>query len=345
MKIAVVFPAPSFSVRDVARGYHRALAVLGHDVVPVDLPKRLGFFERALAGTVPEEAITAEAARLAADAIVAECLRLRPDLVVVVCGIGLHPDLYPLLRRAGLPTATILTECPYQDATQLPIAAVTDYVFVNDRASLMPFRRVNPRTWYLPPAYDPEIHRPIAVGPETRCDVFLVGTGFGERVRFLEAVDWTGIDLRLFGLWDLRADSPLRRFHRAEFLPNDAAARWYSGARVSLNLHRTDRGWATPGDLVTAAYSINPRAYEIAACGGFQLCDDSRPELADVFGCAVPAFHTPEDLGGLVRWALADDAARAELAAAARERVAPHTFTARARTLLAAIEASAPVAA
>lgn len=324
----------------MARGYHRALAVLGHDVRPIDLPKRLGFFEAAL-GDGRED----EAARLAADAIAAECLRLRPDLVLIVCGIGLHPDVYPLLRRAGLRTAWIASECPYQDQAQIALAALTDYCFVNDRASVMPFRRVNPRTWYLPPAHDPEIHRPIAVGPENRSDVFLVGTGFGERVRFLEAVDWTGIDFKLFGLWELAPESPLRRHYRPRLVPNDEAARWYSGARVCLNLHRADKGWATPGDLVGAAYSINPRAYEIAACGAFQVCDDSRPELADVFGCAVPTFRTPEDLGGLIRWALADDAARAELAATARDRVAPHTFTARAKALIAAVESSAPVAA
>src|SRR5687768_264369 len=103
MRICCVYPSPAFSVRDVARGYHHALALLGHDVRPVDLPKRLGFFEAALG-----EGRETEAVRLATDAIVAECLRLRPDLVLVVCGMGLHPDLYPLLRRAGLATATVL---------------------------------------------------------------------------------------------------------------------------------------------------------------------------------------------------------------------------------------------
>lgn len=340
MRIVVCYPSPAFSVRDVARGYHHALAGLGVDMWPVDLPKRLAFFEGALG-----EGRDAEAARLATDAIVAECLRLRPDLVLVVCGMGLHPDLYPLLRRAGLPTVTIFTECPYQDATQLTLAALTDYCFVNDRASVMPFRRVNPRTWYLPPAYDPEVHRPIPVGPECRSDVVLVATGFGERVRFLEAVDWTGIDFRLFGLWDLALDSPLRRYDRRRLLPNDEAARWYSGAKVALNLHRTDTGWATPDALVTDAYSVNPRAYEIAACGTFQVCDDTRPELAEVFGDSVPIFRTPDDLGALIRRALAADDWRAACATEARERVAAHTFTARAEALLACVESAGRAAA
>jgi len=345
MKIVCLYPAPAFSVRDVARGYHHALALLGHDVWPVDFPRRLGFYERALKDVIPEAKVETETVRLATEAVVIECLRLRPDLVLVVSGMGLHPDLYPLLRRAGLPTATVFTESPYSDDRQLLIASVTDYCFVNDRASLMPFRRVNSRTWYLPPAYDPDVHRPIPVGPDNRSDVVLVATGFGERVRFLEAVDWTGIDFRLFGLWDLPAGSPLHRHYQRRLLPNDEAARWYSGARIALNLHRTDTGWGSGGTQITDAYSVNPRAYEIAACGTFQLCDNSRPELADLFGCSVPTFRTPEDLGGLIRWALANDGARAELAAAARKRVAGQTFTARTKALIAAVEASAPVAA
>lgn len=345
MRIAVVYPAPGLSVRDVARGYHRALAVLGQDVWPVDLPKRLAFYERALEGRIPEDAVSAEAARLAAGAIVVECLRLQPDLVLVVSGMGLHPDLYPLLRRAGLRTAIVLTECPYQDAVQRHLAGLVDDCFVNDRASVMSFRRANPRTWYLPPAYDPEIHRPIAVGPECRSDVVLVATGFGERVRFLEAVDWDGIDLRLFGVWDLRPDSPLARFDRRRLLPNEEAARWYCGAKIALNLHRTDTGWVTPDVLVTDAHSLNPRAYEIAACGAFQVCDATRPELGEVFGDSVPTFRSPADLGALLRVALADPGWRAACAVEARQRGAGHTFTARAETLLVCVESAGRAAA
>lgn len=336
--MSVVYPAPAFSVRDVARGYHLALGALGHEVYPVDLPKRQGFFEAALKQFLPSHATDDNATRLASEAVVIEIIRHRPDLALIVSGMGVHPDLYVLLRRAGIPTATIFTECPYDDG-QLVIAGLTDYCFVNDRSSLMPFRRVNPRTWYLPAAYDPAIHRPVVVGDRHRSDVFLVGTGFGARVELLEGVDWTGIDLRLRGFWELSDTSPLRSYYTRDVIWNDEVARWYAGTKIALNIHRHDIGWGlTERHTAAEGWSINPRAYEIAACGAFQICDDTRPELTEVFGWSVPTFRDARDLEALIRAFLPDHEGRRRHAEEARRRVRPHTFAARVETLIACIE-------
>lgn len=348
--VSVIYPSPMIAVRDMAVGYQHGFALNGCTVHAIDWPKRAGFYGRALkANSYPD---TGNASlRMAAEAVVIECLRQRSDLVVIVSGMGTHPDLFTLLKRAGLITALVTSESPYQDESMLPMAAHVDHVFVNDKASVQAFRGVNPRTWYLPPAHDPEVHRPVLVGEDERCDVFLCGTGFGERVKFLEVVDWTGIDFRLYGLWALADDSPLRPYYRggdgAAYLSNDRLARHYSGATIALNLHRTDVGWGAGGATIAGAYSVNPRAYEIAGCGAFQLCDDSRPELRRVFGPTVPTYHTPDELGRLVRAFLRPELAglRRAHAAHSRARVAGHTYAARAATLLACVESAGSVAA
>lgn len=335
-RISLIYPGAMFSVRDVARGYHHALADIGIEVRTVDMPKRLTFMEKALEAVagVSDENVTY---RQASDLATAEVLRQNPDLVLVVSSHYLHVDTYVLLRRAGFRIAVVLTECPYQDEGQMLLAELSDWVFVNDRNSVDRFRAKNQRTWYLPPAYEPAVHRAVAPDPAKASDVFFVATGFKERLEFLEAIDWTGIDFVLRGLWPMGDDSPVRQYWKDELIPNEEVPGWYASTKIALNFHRTSRGFGynMEGDIVLGeAYSVNPRTYELAACRTFQLCDDTRPELRALFGDSIPTFRDAQDLEAMIRYYLAHPAERARCAEEAYWRVHPHTFRNRARDLV-----------
>ena len=121
-------------------------------------------------------------------------------------------------------------------------------------------------------------------------DVVFVGTGFRERVELLAAVDWSGIDLGLYGSWDRRQmPHRLRPYVRANVIPNAHAAWLYRQSKIGLNLYRR------PPEG-TRAESMNPRAYELAACGVFQI-SDRRAEGVETLSYSVPTFRTPEELG------------------------------------------------
>ena len=83
---------------------------------------------------------------------------------------------------------------------------------------------------------------------------------------------------------------------------------------------------------VSGAESMNPRCYELAACGCFWI-SDRREELVEMFGETVPTFRDAKDLQTLIRRWLPDEVGRKRMAAAARARVLPHTWGTRARTL------------
>jgi len=335
VKIAVIYPGPMFSVRDVAAGYHAALAYAGHDVIQIDMPKRMAIFERVVRTEFQEVPAKEDklwlATRLASENAVVECLRHEPDVVLIVSLMYVHPDILVLLRRAGFPVAILLTESPYDDENQIKIAAQADLAFVTERCNLDAYRDVLPNSHYLPHAHDPHIHRPIRTHDEEAFDVFLVATGFKGRVDLLEAVDWTGIDFRLFGQWHLDDDSPLQPHVFDAVISNERVPRWYSRARININLHREDDGWGVyhVGKKVLGAWSANPRSYEIAACGGFQIADNSRPELEAIFGSSVPTFDDGEQLGELIRYYLREPGRRQALADEAKTKVQPHTFAAR----------------
>ncbi len=256
--------------------------------------------------------------------------------MIAVTGSKLPWTIPATLRRGGVTCALLATESPYlTHSLERHTAAAYDLVFTNERRAPGLFTQSDPASvHYLPHAYHPERHRPGGPRGEP-ADVRFVGTLFPERAALFGAVDWSGLT------WDCRGvtidPSADIRTAFSQITPNERTAALYRSAGVVLNHHRTVR---QPGDdahiASGEAESLGPRAYEIAACGAFQLCDDSRPELADVLGGAVPTYRAGDaaDLGRLVRHYHARPDERARLAAEAREAVAPHHWGARARAIL-----------
>jgi hypothetical protein len=157
--------------------------------------------------------------------------------------------------------------------------------------------------------------------------VVFVGTAFGQREALLSAVDWTGIDLGLYGIWgDLPPHHELRPFVHDGLVDNAQAGALYRAARVGLNLYRDPAG--------RPAQSMNPRAYELAADGVYTIAQP-RPEQGERFGHGVATFTTPRQLEEAVREALADPWRRQETAARLPGIVRDDTYHTRAAQLVA----------
>src|SRR4030065_2583401 len=90
---------------------------------------------------------------------------------------------------------------------------------------------------------------------------------------------------------------------------NAELIKYYCGTKIALNHHRTIVGKDSRGEElhIDQAYSLGPRAYEIAACGAFQLCDDTRPELQEVFGDSVATYRDGGDLRDKIAYYLSHD--------------------------------------
>jgi spore maturation protein CgeB len=259
------------------------------------------------------------------------------DGIFVVSGMFLHLDIVRLFKRVNLPVFVLFTESPYDVEKELIMAALVDGCWTNERSSLEAFRAVNPHSGYLPHGWHAERHRP---GPQPGdadlpChDVVFVGSAFRERVEWLSAIDWTGIDLGLYGAWEaLGSRHPLRRFVAGGYTTNATAAALYRRAKIGLNLYRTSKGWGKLAPAVEHAESLNPRAYELAACGAFHL-SSYRQEVADVFGDLVPTFTDPKEAERLIRTWLADPVGRARVSAELPARVAESSWRHRARTVI-----------
>lgn len=344
MKVMIIWPAADYSTKDVAVGLRKGLIAAGCDVVDYPLPARLELAIRALSvdGTgARREPEADQIPLLACEAIVFKAIMHGVDWVIGVHGFAFHPAAIVALRRVGIRAAWWFTEAPYEtnDDRELALASHMDIAFVNERSSVADFQRAvesnrpGARAYYLRHAYDPDTHypRPIDVTtPEERADVLFIGTGFTERQHLFECCDWTGINLVLGGLWrGLYPNYRLFPHLKYPLLHNAEVSRLYAGAKLVVNEHR---------DGGPTAESANPRVWELAACGVFQI-SDYRQEIVDVLGDAVPTYAqgVPWQFATLIRQWLKDDAGRARLAALARERVQGETFDKRGREIVAAL--------
>lgn len=343
MRITLAHPGATWATSDVYTGLLAGLRATGHEVDEFALAGRLQASKVTLeylwrqhvrnGGPLADVRPTpADVQYHAGQGLLERALRFEPDWVVVVCAAYLHPDVLILARRAGLRLAAVFTESPYDDEEQGKIAPLFDAVFTNERASVDVLRQANPNTHYLPVGYDPAVHG--WQEGHARFDVVFVGTGFASRIEFLSQVDWTGIDLRLYGYWDgLPKRHPLSEFVHPGLLDNARTGAVYRRAKLGLNLYRGTGG--------RPAESLNPRAYELAADGVFTL-SQPRAEVSERFGPLVPTFDTPKELGTLVRHFLANEAARRDAASGLPARVQHDTYHHRAASLVAHLEGERP---
>lgn len=331
----MVEPGPAFSVADVHRGWCKAFAQLGCQVVNFNFGERIDFYSQAhveKGGTYVKAFNDEGALRLAAKGIEAAVLEVWPDLIMVTSGFFVPPAIYELVRERGFRVVLNQLESPYEDTRQMTRAALVDACIINDPTHLESFRAVNPKTWYLPAAHDPDVHRPGPGHPDLACDFGFVGTGFDSRVTFFEAVDWEGIDVALAGNWgETDPDSPLRKFvvhDLADCFPNERAVALYQSARMSANLYRKE----AQGPGLERGWAIGPREVELAATGCFFL-REARPEGDDLFSM-LPTFETPEEFQSTMRHYLVRPDECRDLADRARSAVQSRTFTENAKALL-----------
>ena len=120
---------------------------------------------------------------------VLQVMKSNPDVLIVIDGTSIHRGAWEWLRRLGIPTILIGTECPYQDKFFLFAAQMADKVYTNELTTAQ-----RSGLDYLPVGYDSEAHHPMMVNTNYRHDVVFIGSGFQERIKILEAVDWDGID-------------------------------------------------------------------------------------------------------------------------------------------------------
>lgn len=342
MRIALLHPGHALSTAWIYDGYASALEDLGVEVMPIRLDNLIStasdFIDMRKDKFDGDQGANLfqwkmHLAQQLAIPRILECIAGGADLLLNICGRIWTQQNIQLLALIPFQKIIYLTESPYEDDSQKYLLGFNDFAFCNDKSSALPLSEYIP-TSYMPHAFDPDVFMPIEL--ETKFDFSFIGTPFGNRKPIVEALAQSPKSGYLFHRV-IDEDESTPENQKIVFVPQSSACRVYNSSKVNVNIHRTEKYYGKGENIDRGeAYSLNPRAFEIAACAAFQLCDNTRPELTEIFGDTVATFNQPEEAREAMEW-WADperDSLRREMAVASYGLALNHTYRHRAVRLV-----------
>jgi spore maturation protein CgeB len=269
-------------------------------------------------------------------AVLAKVETFEPDLVLAMAQAPLSRQVLSRLRRDKVATAMWFVEDHRLFTYWQAFAPLYDLFAVIQRepflAKLAAAGQAN--GLYLPLAAHPAFHRPLELSPAERrefgSDLSFLGAGYpNRRAAFRQLL---GFDFKIWGNeWD--GDQVLAPYNQqgGRRIAPEEAVKIFNASKINLNLHSSVQAQ----ELVTGGDFVNPRTFEIAACGGFQLVD-RRSLMGELFAeDELATFGSLEELKDLIAAYLRRPEDRAAYAARGRARVLrDHTYAQRMATLL-----------
>jgi spore maturation protein CgeB len=194
---------------------------------------------------------------------------------------------------------------------------------------------------YVPTACDPHFHAPLQLSDEDKkkwgSPISFVGAGYHNRVQMFATL--ADHPLKIWGSewpngkpFDRLVQEESRRIKPEEYV------KIFNATDVNLNLHSSsERDGVDPsGDFV------NPRTFELASAGAFQLCDNRQllPELFEV-GKEIITFSSLEEMKEKIAYYQAHPEERRAVCERARARaVKDHSYERRIEQMLSIVYAS-----
>jgi spore maturation protein CgeB len=345
LRILVPIPIYGGSV-PAARYSARALEAVGHRVETVDCTLYNFAIESLTSLTQNKHhrrVLQGLLTTFLGEAIVARALDYKADLVLAVAQTPLLPEGLQELRREGIPSAMWFVEDYRLFTYWKEVAAFYDHFFGIQKDDFeRELQQVGQgRYHYLPAAACSHLHQPVTLTPEETqrygSDVSFVGAGYFNRVQsFRHLLDY---DIKIWGNDWPRDSAVFGKIQQGgRRIPPEETVKIFSASKINLNLHSspTHPGVDPFGDLV------NPRTFEIGACGAFQLVDE-RQCLGELFDTKseLATFSSTRELPAKIDYFLANPDQRSSIAQRARERVLrQHTYEHRMKELIEVIEAA-----
>lgn len=317
----------------------RALRGLGHVVEYFEAPDFYPTFtalKSLKVGTDRLDYLENSFLQVVSQAVLAKVEAFGPDLVLSMAQAPLSRQALNRLRRDKVATAMWFVEDHELFVYWKAFAPLYDLFAVIQKGDF--FDKLadvgQSNVLYLPLAADPGVHCPLDLSPRERAEygseLSFVGAGYpNRRLAFRRLAHH---DLRIWGNdWDQEPVLAPYLQRGGARVDTDEVVRIFNASTININLHSSVR----PGALIGDGDFVNPRTFELAACGAFQLVD-RRALMPELFAPdELAMFSDMDELLGLIDYYRAHPDIRNQLAARARARVlAEHTYTHRMRALL-----------
>jgi spore maturation protein CgeB len=274
--------------------------------------------------------------QLVSQAIWAHVQALEPHLVLALAQAPLNRNLLQRLRRNGVRTAMWFVE-DYRifDYWRLYAPLYDVFAVIQKKDCIDELARLGQNNApYLPLAALPDFHRPLELTAQERreygADMAFLGAGYpNRRLAFRHLA---GRNFKIWGSdWEeetLLAGNIQRQGSRVS---EEESVKIYNASKININLHSSLQA----ATIVSHGDFVNPRTFELAAAGAFQLVDD-RSLLGELFGAdELATFTSAEELYEKIDYFSSRPGEREAYAGKARIRVlGEHTYAHRMEALL-----------
>lgn len=342
LRILVVLPMYGGSL-PIGRYCAKALESMGHSVRVFEAP----VFHSAFTGLkqldiAPEHVSSLEHSflQVVGQAIWAHVQTLEPHLVLALAQAPMSKVLLQRLRRQGIRTAMWFVEdymvfdywryyAPLYDI----FAIIQKQPFMAELQSLG-----QKNVLYLPMAALPDFHAPQNLSPQDEKEygatIGFLGAGYPNRRLAFRPL--AGKDFKIWGS-DWEGESLLRaniQRNGARINENESV-KIYNATQININLHSS----LQVEKLVSQGDFVNPRTFELAAMGAFQIVD-KRALMDELFADdELATFSSIEEFYQKIEFFTAHKEERLNFCRKGRARVlAEHTYAHRMHSLLAFCE-------
>ncbi|MBO2943994.1 glycosyltransferase [Paenibacillus sp. F411] len=270
----------------------------------------------------------------------------RPDVILVMNGLHVFPKDWTMqleeVSSLGITTAVWFVDDPYFTEETSVLCRHYDLVFTHELSCAELYRSLGAeRVHYMPLAVHPGIFAPIPAGADYQSDICFIGNAFRNRAALFDelAPYLSGKKVRIIGgFWErLTRYKQLSPCIKSGFIPPAETAKYYNGAKIVINLHRpAGIGDDNRNSLGLPGRSINPRTFEISACGTLQLTD-IREDLYHYYepGVDIETFRDARELQHKLEHYLSREQERLDIAVRGlRTTWSRHTYKHRLPQLL-----------
>lgn len=312
----------------IGRAIHAAFKGIGQVADLLDYSDLLPEFNNLLSNRDPE--MSSSFLLKCRQRLLKKVSEFKPD---VILGIAQSPinniELLSNLRKMGIVLCYWFVEdCGIFDYWRKYAAAFDHFFMIQKEPYRNALKQLGCRNiHYLPTAFDTHLEYSHEKGkPEVQ--VSFMGAPYPNRVNFFSKLQRR--DFQIYGeQWDM-IDLPSVVIGQRRI--TDIEARMiYQRSLININLHSSSNP-----DSFGGGDFVNPRTFELAGLGAFQLID--RRELLPLHfdpEDELVVLHTWEDMKTAIDYFLEHDVEREHFAKKARERVLQeHTYKHRAREII-----------
>ncbi|WP_321403612.1 glycosyltransferase [Maridesulfovibrio sp.] len=338
LRILVVLPLYGGSL-PVGRFCVSALQKMGHLVETFEAPDFYGAYT-----AIDDLKVTSDRHQylrnsylnMLSQAVLAKVETFEPDMVLAMAQAPLTHQALKRMRNDNVKTAMWFVEdfrlftywqsfAPFYDV----FAVIQKEPFISE------LRQIGvENSLYLPLAAHPDFHKPEELNSvdarKYGGDVSFMGAGYPNRRLAFRKLIHHG--LKIWGTeWD--GDHVLEPYVQlgGRRVSSEECVKIFNGTKINLNLHSS----INAGELVGGGDFINPRTFELAACGAFQLVD-KRTLMSEAFDDGELAhFEDLDDLDRKIEYFLSHPEEREAVTQRSRERVLKdHTYEVRMQSLI-----------